>query len=533
MSGQEVSSAANGKESLAPGTVMALVAMGLGVLVIANDFTALNVAIPSIEQDFDTNVDTSQWVINAYALVFGMAIVTGGRLADMLGRRRVFFIGTGLFAGFSALGAAAPSVGWLIGCRVGMGIGGAMMWPAILGMTFAALPASRASLAGALILGIAGLGNAVGPLIGGALSELSWRWIFVLNVPIAAFAVAVTYLKVHQAREEGEEERIDYAGSAALSLGLLLLLLALDQSVDWGWGDWRIIAMLVLSVALIVAFGFIEPRMGRNALIPADVVRNREFISCCLVTLLLSAVFFSIVLYVPQYLQKILDYSPLAAGAGMLPMLGLFALSSFVASPIYQRVGAKTIIAGGALLMAVGPFLLSLIGEDSSYGALIPGLAVTGIGVGLFLASITTVAVTALDPARSSLAGGLIYMFQIGGGAIGIGVMTTIFTSSSESEFSDKVTAAGSQVTEQQQHVIHGVLAGTESGKEALSLFGRSSAERVLDIVRDSFVVGIQTGFRVVAAVALVGFVIALLFVGGRLFGASREPASQSASPQS
>jgi EmrB/QacA subfamily drug resistance transporter len=533
MSGQEVSSAANGKESLAPGTVMALVAMGLGVLVIANDFTALNVAIPSIEQDFDTNVDTSQWVINAYALVFGMAIVTGGRLADMLGRRRVFFIGAGVFAGFSALGAAAPSVGWLIGCRVGMGIGGAMMWPAILGMTFAALPASRASLAGALILGIAGLGNAVGPLIGGALSELSWRWIFVLNVPIAAFAVAVTYLKVHQAREEGEEERIDYAGSAALSLGLLLLLLALDQSVDWGWSDWRIIAMLVLSVALIVAFGFIEPRMGRNALIPADVARNREFISCCLVTLLLSAVFFSIVLYVPQYLQKILDYSPLAAGAGMLPMLGLFALSSFVASPIYQRVGAKTIIAAGALLMAVGPFLLSLIGEDSSYGALIPGLAVTGIGVGLFLASITTVAVTALDPARSSLAGGLIYMFQIGGGAIGIGVMTTIFTSSSESEFSDKVTAAGSQVTEQQQHVIHGVLAGTESGKEALSLFGRSSAERVLDIVRDSFVVGIQTGFRVVAAVALVGFVIALLFVGGRLFGGSREPVSQSASPSS
>ncbi len=133
MSGQEVSSAANGKESLAPGTVMALVAMGLGVLVIANDFTALNVAIPSIEQDFDINVDTSQWVINAYALVFGMAIVTGGRLADMFGRRRVFFIGTGLFAGFSALGAVAPSVGWLIGCRVGMGIGGAMMWPAILG----------------------------------------------------------------------------------------------------------------------------------------------------------------------------------------------------------------------------------------------------------------------------------------------------------------------------------------------------------------------------------------------------------------
>ena len=195
---QSATAGGSADDRLAPGTVMTLVAMGLGVLVIANDFTALNVAIPSIEQDFDTNVDTAQWVINAYALVFGMAIVTGGRLADMFGRRRVFFIGTALFAAFSALGAASPNVEALIGCRVGMAIGGAMMWPAILGMTFAALPASRASFAGALILGVAGLGNAVGPLIGGALSELSWRWIFVLNVPIAAFAVTVTYLNVHQ-----------------------------------------------------------------------------------------------------------------------------------------------------------------------------------------------------------------------------------------------------------------------------------------------------------------------------------------------
>jgi EmrB/QacA subfamily drug resistance transporter len=521
---RDATAGAPAERELAPGTVMALVAMGLGVLVIANDFTALNVAIPPIEEDFDTNVDTSQWVINAYALTFGMAIVTGGRLADMFGRRRVFFIGTAVFAGFSALGAASPGVGWLIGCRVGMGIGGALMWPAILGMTFAALPASRASLAGALILGIAGAGNAVGPLIGGALSELSWRWIFVLNVPIAVFAVAVTYLKVHQPQEESEE-RIDYAGSAALSLGLLLLLLALDQAVDWGWGDWRIILMLALSATLIVAFGFIEPRMGRNALIPSDVARNREFIACCLVTLMLSAVFFSIVLYVPQYLQKILDYSPLAAGAGMLPMLGLFALSSFVAAPLYQRIGAKAVIAVGALLMALGPFLLSLIGEDSSYGALVPGLAVTGIGVGLFLASITTVAVTSLDPSRSSLAGGLVYMFQIGGGAIGLGFMTTIFTSASESEFADRVAAAGTRVSEDQQHVIQGILAGTESGQEALRQFGTAAGDRVLEIVRDSFVVGIQTGFRVVAAVALVGFVVALLFVGGRLLG-RRQPDS-------
>ena len=158
-------------DAIAPGTFMALVAMGLGVFVIANDFTALNVALPAIEGDLNADVGSVQWVINAYALVFGMAIVSGGRLADMFGRRRIFFIGSILFAAFSALGAVSPDLGVLIGARVGMGVGGALMWPAILGMTFAALPESKAGLAGGLILGVAGIGNAVGPLLGGALTE--------------------------------------------------------------------------------------------------------------------------------------------------------------------------------------------------------------------------------------------------------------------------------------------------------------------------------------------------------------------------
>src|SRR5436190_1393525 len=142
-------------DRIEPGAVMALVAMGLGVLVIANDFTALNVALPAIEKDFNVDVGTVQWVINAYCLVFGMAIVTGGRLADMFDRRRAFFVGSVIFAGFSLLGGLAQDTLWLIGARVGMGIGGALMWPAILGMTYAALPESKAGLAGGLILGAA------------------------------------------------------------------------------------------------------------------------------------------------------------------------------------------------------------------------------------------------------------------------------------------------------------------------------------------------------------------------------------------
>jgi MFS family permease len=159
-------------ERLSRSTIFALGAMGAAVLVIANDFTAPSVAIPAIEHDLDTELATAQWVINAYALVFGVTIVTGGRLADMFGRRRVFVIGAAIFAFFSAVAGAAQSAEWLIGCRAAMGIGGALMWPAILGMTYAILPRSKAGLAGGLILGAAGFGNAIGPLVGGLLTEL-------------------------------------------------------------------------------------------------------------------------------------------------------------------------------------------------------------------------------------------------------------------------------------------------------------------------------------------------------------------------
>ncbi len=507
-------------DRIAPGAAMALIAMGLGVIVIANDFTALNVALPAIEHDFDVDVGTAQWVINAYCLVFGMAIVTGGRLADLFGRRRAFFLGSVLFAGFSLLGGAAQSAPWLIATRVGMGLGGALMWPAILGMTYAALPESKAGLAGGLILGAAGIGNAIGPLLGGVLTdELSWRWIFFLNVPIALFAVLVTWAKVHQQRPEVAERRIDYPGIATLSTGLLLVLLAFDQAADWGFGDPRVIGMLVVAAVLVVAFALIEPRMKGGALIPSDVFANAEFRAACLTVLLMSAVFFATVLYAPQFMEKILDYSALKAGVGMVPMLGTFAVVSFFAGPAYQRLGAKPTITIGALGLALGPFLLTGVDADSGYGALIAGLAVTGIGAGFFYSAVTTAAVTALDPSRSSLAGGLIYMFQIAGGAIGLGITTTIFTISSENELADKAGDHAIQLTDHQVAVMHGVLAGTDAGTAALHQLSAPAQSTVMGIVRQSFASGIQAGFEFVTIAALLGFLISLFFVGGKLVG--------------
>jgi EmrB/QacA subfamily drug resistance transporter len=507
-----------------------LIAMGLGVIVIANDFTALNVALPSIEHDFNVDVGTVQWVINAYALTFGMAIVAGGRFADMFGRRRVFFIGAALFAGFSLLGGIAPDSFFLIAMRVGMGIGAALMWPAILGMTFAALPESKAGLAGGLILGAAGIGNALGPLLGGLLTdELSWRWIFFLNVPIAAFAVLVTWLKVHQPKPLNAGERIDYTGIATLAGALLLFLVAFDQAADWGFGDPRVVAMLVLAAVLLVAFCAIEPRRGRDALVPSDVLRNSEFRSACLAVLLMSAVFFSTVLYAPQFMEKLLGYSALKAGAGMAPMLVTFAVVSFVAGPAYERLGPKVSVGLGALGLTVGPILLSQIHADSGYGALVAGLTATGIGAGFFYSAVTTAGVTALDPSRSSLAGGLVYMFQIAGGAIGLGITTTIFTISSENDLAAKADAAGAHLNDHQVSVMHGLLAGTDSATAALGKLPDAAQSKILALVNESFVNGVQAGFKFVSVAAGLGLLVSILFVGGSLRGHRRETAPESA----
>src|SRR5689334_22626176 len=415
------------EDSLSSSVVAGLVAMGLAVLVIANDFTALSVALPAMEKEFGADITTVQWVINGYTLVFGVLIVSGGRLADMFGRRRIFFLGCGIFAIASVIGGVAPNVALLLTCRAVMGVGGAMMWPAILGMTYAILPRSKAGLAGGLILGVAGFGNAVGPLLGGLLTDMiNWRWIFFLNLPIAAFAILVTWRVVAKDEGSATEHRIDYGGIVSLSIALCALLLALDQGVDVGWTAPRIIALFVLSAVALIAFVLIERVAGNRALVPRDVMKNGLFFAACITVLLMSAIFFAALLYLPQFMTKGLGYSALGSGAGLLPLMGVFAITSFVAGPLYTRLGPKLIVSLGAAFLALGIFLLSRLHQTTDFNELIPGMVILGIGVGLFYSSVTTFAVTALDPSEASLAGGIVYMFQIAGGSIGLGVNTAI-----------------------------------------------------------------------------------------------------------
>jgi EmrB/QacA subfamily drug resistance transporter len=492
-------------------TVMALVAMALAIFVIANDFTALSVALPAMEKAFDADVATVQWVINGYALVFGVLIVTGGRLADMFGRRKVFFFGAAFFAGFSVLGGAAQSADWLIACRALMGIGGALMWPAILGMVYGILPESKQGLAGGLVIGVAGVGNAFGPILGGALTEASWRWIFFLNLPVTVIACVVTWLKVRDVGDEPTRERVDYAGVTALSVSLVALLVALDQATDWGWGDPRTIGLLALFAVGFAAFLLIERRAGAHALIPRQVMRNHEFMAASLSVLLMSATFFAVLIYVPQFMLKILGYGSLKSGLGFLPMMGVFALVSFVAGSLYNRLGAKPILIAGAGCLTAAPFLLATVGADSGYLALVPGMVVMGFGVGLFYSTVTTAGVGALDKAHASLAGGIIYMCQIAGGSVGLGLTTAIVTSVAADHVSG--SAAADRLTHTQEIAVNKVLAGTDTGQDLLHQFPAIAGE-LTDLAKHALAAGMSAGYVVVGSLAFLGFLVATFGVG-------------------
>jgi MFS family permease len=300
-------------------------------------------------------------------------------------------------------------------------------------MTYAILPEDKAGLAGGLIIGVAGLGNAFGPLLGGILTDtVGWRAVFVLNVPVTLFAMWIVARAVPEATVESADESIDYRGIATLSGGVIALLVGLDVGTDDGFTDPGVMAVFAVGVALITIFGFVERRQGESALVPRSVLGNRQFVLFAVVVLLLSAIFFSALLYLPQLMENNLGFNAVEAGVGLLPMMLVFAGTSFAAGPLYDRLGSKLTVSSGAAALGAGMVLLSLaMGDNLTYVDLIPGMILLGIGVGLFYSSITTSAVTALDPSQASLAGGVVYMSQIAGGSLGLGFNTAIVVSAS------------------------------------------------------------------------------------------------------
>jgi EmrB/QacA subfamily drug resistance transporter len=504
------------REPLTAAQKVTLAAMSCAVLLVAMDFTAIDVAITPIEQDLDSDLSTVQWVINAYLLSFAAFIVTGGRLADIFGRRRILYGGLAIFAAMSLLGSVALTDWWLVGARALQGVGGALIWPAAMGISFAVVPPSRRATAMGLIIGAAGLGTAIGPALGGLLTELvSWRLVLMLNVPVAAIAYAASR-KVAEQRDEDASQRMDYAGIVLFAVALVALLLAIDQSSSWGWGDPRTIGLIAAAVVLLVVFWIVEGRVA-EALLPRDVIRDRGFLIAALIGPMMVGPFLIILFYVPQLLEKFKGWSTLGAGAGLLPLTLAFALAAPLAGRLYERFGAKAMVAFGCAGVGAGSLIVALVDEATSYAVMVPGLVAFGVGLGVGIASTNTAACASVPANRTSVASGLAYMIRLTLGSVALAIATAIYTSTGESRLSDGLDRIGVSLDSAKVSELEGSLAGTDSAQAVLSELPAGKAEQVEPIVAEAFLGGLHDVMFLAAAIAAAGALLALLFVGRRI----------------
>lgn len=419
---------------ISAGNRLGFLAMSLAISVVAFDFTAFSVALPKISEEFNSTLNHSQWIFNGYTLTLGVFIITGGHLADLYGRRRLFFIGIGIFLVFSIIGASAFSINMLIICRIVMGVGGAMMWPAVLGMVYGLMPKEKVGFAGGFIIGVAGVSNAFGPMIGGILTEfLSWRWIFLINIPVAIVAIALTWKAIVPDTLSVKHKQVDYTGVMTLSVSLFSLLMGLDLLANSQSNSVLIIGLFSVFVLSMVIFLIIERVKGDSALIPQSLIKNREFFAIGMTTLMISTIFFAALLYLPQFFTHELDYSAAESGVGLLPMILTYAVLSFVSGMLYKRFGAKLIVSVGVSLLACSMLLLSNLQLSTPYWQLVVVMLILGAGIGLAYPTVMTAAMMVVPSSRMSSAGGIIYMFRTAGGAVGIGVSTCIIFLSSSS----------------------------------------------------------------------------------------------------
>lgn len=492
---------------------LTFIAMGIGILVVAVDIAAINVAIPAIEKSYITTIEVIEWVVNGYVLMFGVLMVTCGRLADMFGRRKIFLIGVVVFGLASLAGSLAVNAQMLIAARVLQGIGGALLWPSIIGIVYSSVSKDKKGIAVGLILGVAGIGNSAGPLIGGVLTELySWRLVLFVNVPLSLAAGLLTYFSVDEQKVEEGEKSVDYWGIITISVSLIALLYAIDQFPVWGLESYKTIAFLIVFLVFLLIFIPIE-RSNKEALIPPDVMRNFQFMLNSTIMFTFVGSFFAILLFVPQYYEKFRGYSPLGAGAALVPMMFTFAMVAPISGSIYNKLGPKLSISIGMSLVVIGTVGISLTGFGESLYDALPAFIVAGIGLGFSVPSITTAAVGAVNESRASLAGGIVYMFQLVGGALGLTAITTIFTDVAEKDITSSLERAGISITEgHKSDVLDFILGG--AGKEKLvSDFGQAKLDELLPFIHHAYVTGIKSGLLFGAALALAGAILAILFV--------------------
>jgi EmrB/QacA subfamily drug resistance transporter len=397
------------------------------------DVAIVNVALPSIQTDLGFSQEDLQWVISAYALLFGGFLLLGGRAADLLGRRRVFLAGLVVFSVASLLSGLAWNDGALIAFRALQGLGSAMITPAalsILTTTFAEGGERNTALGAWGAVGA--FGAVAGVLLGGVLTDLlSWEWIFYINVPvgIASFALAPVLL---QESRDARAQSFDLPGAALVTAGLVVLVYALTQANDYGWASAETFGLFAASAALLAGFVAWEAR-ARDPLMPFSIFRLRTLVGANIAGLILGTVIFSMFLMLTLYMQQVLAYSPLRTGVAYLAVAGTAIVWSAVAANLVTRVGVKPVLVAGMAFLTAGLVYFTQVSVGGSYvGDLLPGFLLIAIGMGFSFVPISIAALAGVRPSEAGLASGLINTSQQIGGALGIAALSAVATSTTE-----------------------------------------------------------------------------------------------------
>jgi EmrB/QacA subfamily drug resistance transporter len=399
------------------------------------DVAIVNVALPSIKTDLGFSQDSLQWVVSAYALLFGGTLLLGGRLADVLGRRRMFVAGLGLFALSSLLCELAWSEGSLIAFRALQGLGGALLAPAALSLLMTTFAEGQERNKALGIYGAAsGSGAAVGVLLGGLLtSYLSWSWIFFINVPVGAAAIALTPFLLRESRADLEHRHFDVLGAGTITAGLMMLVYALTRATTDGWGSPGTIALLAGSAALVFAFVVVETR-SRWPLLPLRIFRSRTLSAANGTMAIVGGVTFSEFFLLTLYLQNVLGYSALRAGAAFVAFAGSVVIVSNLAQPIVARFGVQRTLVAGLIMSAASVALLTRIPVHGDYFTdLFPAFVLGGTGLSLTFVPVTIASLSGVGRADAGVASGLVNTSRQIGGAIGIAAISAIAATSTSS----------------------------------------------------------------------------------------------------
>jgi EmrB/QacA subfamily drug resistance transporter len=498
-----------------------LAAMCFALFMIMLDNTVVNVALPSIQRDLHASISSLEWTVNAYTLTFAVLLVTGGRLGDIFGRRTMFLFGVVTFALSSAFIGTAPTQEVLVIGRAVQGIGAAFMMPGTLSIISDAFPPSERGRAIGTWAGVSGLALAIGPVVGGALTEyVSWRAIFYLNLPVAAGAVVVTLFAARNSRDETVNRSVDIPGIAALSVGLTALVLALIEANKWGWGSPQIIGLFALAAIGLVAFVLIETHT-RVPMVDFVFFKSRTFLGANLVAVVISFAMLAQFFFMALYMQNILHFSALGAGVRFLPATLMIVIVAPIAGRLADRIGPKPLMLAGLSLIGVSLFLQTFINDSSGYGTLLPAFVLLGVGIALTMSPMSTAAMNSVELSKAGVASGVLSMSRMVGGSLGVAVSGALFQSLFSSRVSELVSGTPLAKWPRGQ-----MFEAVSSGQTSQIANGATHAEatQLTHVARDSFIHALAGTMRLSLAVVVVGMALAAWLIQGRGLP-KREPA--------